>query len=180
MTLSRDDAARALGDVEAAQARASILAQYARQGDTLIAWGAVWGVCNLVSQFTPRAAGPAWLVGTAIGIGVTAWVNRGGTERSRGRRFALTFLVVALFLSGVFAVSPPRSAEAGDAVISLCVAGAYALMGVWTGPRWAVLGVGLSALILLGWFVAPAWFFLWMALAGGGALIVGGLWLRSA
>ena len=180
MTLSREDAARALGDVDSAQARASTLAGYARQGDTLVAWGAMWLACNLVSQFAPPFAGRAWLAGTIAGVAATAWANRQGSGRAKGRRTALTFLVVILLLCGVFAVSPPQSPAALDAVVSLCVAGGYGLLGVWAGRRWLLLGAALFVLILAGWFAAPAWFFLWMALAGGGALIVGGLWLRRA
>ena len=180
MTVSRRDAVQALGEVEAAQAQAVTLAQYARQGDVLLAWGAVWLVCNLVSQFTPDASRWAWPLGVLFGLGASVLVGRRRASNAQRRSAGLAFLAVSALLVGIFAVSPPRTPAAADAVISLCVAGAYALVGVWSGARWRVLGAALFALILLGWFAAPGWFFLWMALAGGGALIVGGVWLKSA
>jgi hypothetical protein len=35
-------------------------------------------------------------------------------------------------------------------------------------------------LTIVGFFVLPAIFMLWMAVVGGGALVLGGLWLRRA
>lgn len=179
MALSRREVVRALGEVEAAQAQAAHLAQYARQGDVLLAWGAVWLVCNLVSQFTPQQSRWTWPLGVLLGLSASV-VARRGVERRHGRRAGLGFLAVSALLAGVFAVSPPRTPAAADAVISLCVAATYMLAGVWGGARWLVLGASLFALILLGWFAASAWFFLWMAVAGGGALILGGVWLKGA
>ena len=35
------------------------------------------------------------------------------------------------------------------------------------------------AATLIGWVLAHDYFFLWMAAAGGGGLILGGLWFRK-
>jgi hypothetical protein len=40
-------------------------------------------------------------------------------------------------------------------------------------------GVVVAALTLIGFFGLPQYFLLWMAVVGGGALILGGFWLRS-
>jgi hypothetical protein len=39
--------------------------------------------------------------------------------------------------------------------------------------------VPVVALALAGYFLVPAWFYLWMALLGGGVMIILGLFIRS-
>jgi hypothetical protein len=65
-----------------------------------------------------------------------------------------------------------------EAFIPLVVAASYAVMGCWVGLRLTVAGGALAALTLCGFFFVPAYFSLWMAVVGGGALVLGGLWLR--
>ncbi|HVB86508.1 MAG TPA: hypothetical protein VNK23_07585 [Candidatus Dormibacteraeota bacterium] len=45
--------------------------------------------------------------------------------------------------------------------------------------RMAILGFAVGALTAGGYFSLPQYFLLWMAGVGGGALILGGLWLRK-
>ena len=43
-----------------------------------------------------------------------------------------------------------------------------------------VIGAGITALTLIGYFFAGAWFELWMAFVDGGGLMLGGLWMRRS
>lgn len=62
-----------------------------------------------------------------------------------------------------------------------CLAmGGYMLFGLWRGLRWTVLGAAVTALSLLAYFCLTPWFNLVMAAAAGGALLLGGTWLRHA
>ena len=65
-------------------------------------------------------------------------------------------------------------------VVSLIVALFYFLGGLWIGSRLAVTGLALAVLTLVGYYLFPAYFLLWMAVVGGGALILAGVWLRTA
>ena len=57
----------------------------------------------------------------------------------------------------------------------------FSNIGLWTrGWRMLPLGLALIALTTLGYFMLPNHFLYWMAGVGGGGLILGGLWLRSA
>jgi hypothetical protein len=56
----------------------------------------------------------------------------------------------------------------------------YFLSGLWIGSRLAVTGLALAVLTLVGYYLFPAYFLLWMAVVGGGALILAGAWLRTA
>jgi hypothetical protein len=55
---------------------------------------------------------------------------------------------------------------------------AYTLAGLWLGPAFVAIGVGVTALTLVGYFVAGPWFELWMAVVYGGGLMLGGYWMR--
>ncbi len=46
------------------------------------------------------------------------------------------------------------------------------------GHTFAAIGLGISALTLIGFFSIGEAFPLWMAFVNGGGLILGGLWMR--
>ncbi len=77
---------------------------------------------------------------------------------------------------------PPLKTDAQfGAFFPILVGLYYALIGIWTrGVRMIVLSVALGVLTLFGFFHIQHDFELWMAGVGGGGLILGGLWLRSA
>jgi len=54
------------------------------------------------------------------------------------------------------------------------------MIGLFGAPRLLVTGIGVYVLTLAGYFLLPQIFQLWMAAVGGGGLIIGGLWLRTA
>ena len=54
----------------------------------------------------------------------------------------------------------------------------YALAGIWFGIAFVAIGLGITALTLIGFFYIGEVFPLWMAFVNGGGLIVGGLWMR--
>jgi hypothetical protein len=41
------------------------------------------------------------------------------------------------------------------------------------------MGLIVTALTIAGFFLLPAWFYLWMAIASGGSLILSGLFIRK-
>jgi hypothetical protein len=56
----------------------------------------------------------------------------------------------------------------------------YTIVGLWFGYAFVAIGVGITALTLIGYFFAGDWFNLWMAVVDGGGLILGGLWMRRS
>jgi hypothetical protein len=54
----------------------------------------------------------------------------------------------------------------------------YMLAGLWFGYAFVAIGLGISALTLIGFFYIGEAFPLWMAFVNGGGLILGGLWMR--
>ena len=56
----------------------------------------------------------------------------------------------------------------------------YAVAGLWFGPAFTAIGLGLTGLIVAGYFWSGADFTLWMAVVTGGGFILCGLWMRRA
>ena len=56
----------------------------------------------------------------------------------------------------------------------------YIIAGLWFGRAFVAIGLGISALALVGYFFAGDWFELWMAFVDGGGLMLGGLWMRRS
>jgi hypothetical protein len=54
----------------------------------------------------------------------------------------------------------------------------YVLAGIWVGRFFIFCGLVIALLTVTGFWWAGPWFQLWMAVVNGGALILGGLWLR--
>ena len=182
MTLTRDEAARALAEMETAQRRTSVLARYSAGGPILMLWGGEWFVCNLVSQFGGSAANWVWPVATVVTIALTFWISsrRPDPTNRKGWKAFATSAAVGGFFAGLFAILRLHDMQQVNALISLAVASAYVVLGVWTGARYAWLGLAVFAAVMIGFFGFPQLFFLWMAVVGGGALTLGGLWLRKA
>jgi hypothetical protein len=84
-----------------------------------------------------------------------------------------------LFFGVALTVVGPLQARQIDAFFPLVFGGAYLIAGVWLGTRYVICGVALIAATVAGYFYAGDAFGWWMAVAGGGVLLLTGLWLRK-
>ena len=194
MNVTRDEAARALEEIGEAKARMTRLSVYSGLAPNFILWGLIWFLANLVTEYRPDLAGRAWLIGALlIGTPLTLYFTvrfarrsgarirqAGGDGRKLGNRMALLGGVAWAFFFSLAAVTAPLDNRQVDAFISLFLAFAYAIGGVWGGWRLMTIGLAAAAGILFGYFALHQHFYLWMAVVGGGALFAGGLWLRKA
>jgi hypothetical protein len=90
--------------------------------------------------------------------------------------------IVATFLAFITAtalIMQPHDPRQMAAFVPLVIAACYIVLGVGKGRRLALTGMGLGLLTMIGYFVVPSSFMLWMAAVGGGALLIGGFWLRQ-
>jgi hypothetical protein len=183
MSIPSQEAAHALSAIEQAQRHSAEAYRDQRFSPHLFLWGAIWIIGYAATYFRPGASA-IWLALVPIGMIGSFWIgSRGGSDRSgasSGWRYGATALAVFLFISAWLAILPARSSEQVGALIPILVALSYVVVGVWTrGRRIALLGLTLGALTVGGYFWLPQYFLLWMAALGGGALILGGFWLRS-
>lgn len=190
MNISRQEAGAALDSIQDASAAVKQRRIYAHAAPYFILWGSIWAVCNSITQFWPEWAGRGWQVGQLIGLVITAWLTvrlirceraaaaeRPGA-RDHGTNFALLGVTLICYFIAMFTVLAPISGRRMGAFISLFWTLAYMAAGAWAGVRLFVIGAVGTAGILLSYLYAGDYFPLAVAIAGGGTLIVGGLWLR--
>jgi len=181
-----EEAAQALRDAEAAAERSTTAAGYQQASAHLILWGVVWLVANLLGYLRLGVDAYAWPLLTLGGvagsfvIGLRARRGAPGARGHRGLMALLIALAIATFAVGLSVISPPQSFRQSEALICLAVGSSYIVLGAATGLRIAAVGLAIVGATLAGWLYARELFQLWMALAGGGGLILGGFWLRKA
>lgn len=182
MPIPPQEAANALRDIEHTQQHSGQIYHYQKSSPHLFLWGVVWIIGYAVTY-----ARPTWyllwpflaVIGIIGSFLVSRLIPTAGSRTALGWRYAATFVAVALFIEALFAILPPKSSLQIDALFPLLVAIWYVLLGVWTrGGRIALLGLALGLLTVCGYFWLQHYFLLWMAGVGGGALILGGFWLR--
>lgn len=180
MTISKDDAARALGAIDQARGRLRETTAYGHASPFLIVWGLVWLGADLLTQFAP-GFGMAWPACVAAGvvasvaIGMRMGAKGGG---GMGWRTGATWAVVMAMVVSIFLVIPVTSAREVHSVFGLVFGFAYVIIGLWMGWRMAALGVALVGLTLVGFYAVRGGYALYMGVVAGGALILGGVWLR--
>ena len=184
MTINRNEAGAMLADVDAIVARVKQSRLYRRIGEVTILWGVVIVCGHLLSvAAAPRWSPWDWRAADVFGVAATiVLVARG--RWSQGLRIPLRVLAIfALFFgfgllwSALLGRFGPREL---DAFWPTLVLFGYALAGLWLGAVFAALGLGLSALIVAGYFWSGEWFNLWLAVVNGGGFILCGLWMRRA
>lgn len=192
MNVSRDEAAAALDHVVEADARVRTWRFYGEASNYLVAWGVIWLAANLTTDLRPKWSGWAWLAGIVAGSVVTILLTirnaRRGHQRQAmsraesrafGQRAALLGITVMLWFPTLSFLAGPLAPRQGNALISATWAFIYMAMGAFVGWRLFAIGFVTAAAIVFGYFAITQHFFLWMALVGGGSLILGGLWLRK-
>ena len=183
MPVSQSDAADALRDIDKTQARSARLYGYRMASPHLIVWGVIWAIGYAASYLRPEWH-LVWPVLVAAGSLASFWF--GSRAKPEGAvkldwRYAATFAAIAVFISAVFMILPPVTGAQTGAFFPILVGFFYTLIGIWSrGTRMLVAGVALVALTLFGFFYLQPYFALWMAIVGGGGLVLGGIWLKAA
>ena len=149
----------------------------------MIIAGAMWLVGFTASQFLPEDyVGWIWAVVSALGTLAMVWVGTHVARHSSVRAapwwpFFLFWWVLAVFdLLLVWIFEIDESAKIG-LLILLTTALGYVQFG--SLYYWLIGGVGvlIGGLAIAAFLLIPAFFYLAMAILGGGLLIATGLWM---
>jgi hypothetical protein len=146
----------------------------------------LWGVLVLAGYVAnyvwPRHGYTIWtavdLGGLVIASAVGFFINRRSGAGNFPIRSTISFLLIGVFglyctlLLGQFG---PRQMIVFWTLYGMMF---YAIAGVWFGYAFIVIAACTTALTLISYCYAGPAFLLWMAVAHGGGLIVGGLWMR--
>ena len=193
MNISREEASSSLRDIGLVHQRSATLQNYRHFAPHMLVWGCIWLLANSLCDFFPERAGQIWPILSIVGVVIS--LTNGARARGRliasggaaapastlaqGWRWALCALVLFGFFSATFAVLPPQSGLQATAFISLFFMFAYMIYGALAGLRVFFIGLIAAVAILYGYFSLASHQFLWLGVCGGGALIVGALWVRK-
>lgn len=186
MPISTQEAADTLRDIARTQHHASVLRGYEKGAPHLILWGLIWAIGYGTSDLAPALANPAWLVLDIAGftgsflISRASLAHRSGARSGYGARFAGVGIAALAFIAATYYIMQPHEPAQFGAFPALFVALIYAVVGIWRGSRWAIAGVAVGVCTVAGYAFFREHFMLWMAVIGGGTLILTGLWLRRA
>lgn len=180
--ISPNEAADTLRNIEAAANRSSTALGYEMASPHLILWGVIWVIGYGVSYVRPEWS-IIWLPLVAVGSLASFWVGyrmnaRIGVQKYDPRQF-YTFLAVFIFIVAQCVIFAPMNSLQISTYFPILVAFYYALIGIWIrGTRMLLLGIATIVLTFAGYYWLHPHYLLWMAIVGGGGLILGGIWLR--
>jgi|SRR5579872_281712 len=171
----------ALQEAALAERRSAESYSYSRSAPYCILWGLIWMVgYGGMTVLKGTDIAWLWLILSATGMAISFWIGTGRTDgrSSNGWRMGSLFAIIAAFTFALFAILPPTNELQVGAYSPLLLSAIYAALGLWLGVRYILLAAFLAALTLGAYFFQKEFFFVWMAVAGGGSLLLTGLWMR--
>ncbi len=186
MVISQSEAAESLADVERVGRRTQVTNAYQAASPFLILWGLVWiAGYTATGLTTPALWGWVWLpaiiVGVVGSIVVGGRMGRMGARSGQGQGWGSLgiSLICCAFMASVYYVFQPTSTMPYLVFPALVVSLIYGIVGCLGMPRFALIGAGVFAVVMLALVFAPQFMAFWIAGAAGGGLVLGGLWMRS-
>jgi hypothetical protein len=186
--ISAEQASNALKEAVATEQRSRAAYSYSLSAPYCFLWGTVWLLGYGAEALFPLGH-PAWMwlgwwwFGLSMtGAVISVLIGRRQNARRPGMswRIGVVFLIIWLFTLALFAVLHPRSDLQVGAYWPLLFAAIYAAFGLWMGLRYVLIGIFMAVSTLAAYFFMREYFFHWMALVGGGSLLLTGFWMRRA
>ncbi len=146
--------------------------------------GIIWLVGFLGQQFLPEhLAGWAWVVVNTVGLSIIAWLMIRTARKDRASPPMLRSIMLSWLALGVFDVLFVWLFEVETAyhfplLVLITIALGYVQVGLlsYYVPL-LIVGVAITALVVGAFLLVQPYFFLSVALLGGGLLIGTGLWM---
>lgn len=176
------EASAALADIDDIVQRVKQSQLYELASLAALWWGVLVFAGNVVTWLWPFYAVYAWPAVDILGVGGLVAFRLLTPPHVNGADFDIRLLLVfALFFAfgyictNVLGHFGPRELGAFWPIYFMLF---YTLAGLWFGHAFVAIGLGITALTLIGYFYIGEAFPLWMAFVNGGGLILGGLWMR--
>lgn len=183
MNLTKEEAAAALAAVARSQEalRQAFRAQHGHY--YLWLWGIVWILMALSAHLGGQAAIQRYFPLLCLGGGAAScliglWQRRVVRVPVDRRFMSVLAALLGFGLLWPFLLRPAPGSERIFTYISLIVAQFYIVAGIWFDSYLVWLGLILAVLLVTGFVFFLPVFWLWIAFCGGGALILGGFYVR--
>jgi hypothetical protein len=195
--VTRQEALSALDEIERVSHHVRRTLATGVMSSMLILWGVIWIAGFSAEQFAPHAY-RVWLALDAIGIAVSlflgVWSRKPAVEGPSPGRIGACWLILFAYAALWSFLLVPSGALSGPGWagyapvleqkmallwVTVCMF-AYVVMGLWLDRFLLWLGLLVTVASLAGFFFVQPYFYLWVAVAGGGSLVVSGLFIRKA
>jgi hypothetical protein len=184
MSIDSKQATEALNEIDAIVRRVRQSRIYDIASQMAILWGVLVFAGNIATYVWPRYGSYIWITVNTAGVVGSFAVSALGYTRTAERTFDIRLLaaVVLFFAFGLFCTTvlghfTPRQLATFWPIYFMLL---YSIAGLWTGYAFVAIGLGITALTLIGYYFSGVWFELWMAVVNGGGLVLGGLWMRRS
>lgn len=152
----------------------------------LLLWGFLWLFGFLGSQFlSQEQADILWAVLDTLGGVLSALFGvrmgravRGPFSSIIGKRIGWFWLLLMLYTVIILAIVQPIEGKQLAMIITLAAMLGWVALGLWVSPESFWGGLAITVIALIGYFLLPGIFYLWMAVFGGGGMIALGLYIR--
>jgi hypothetical protein len=194
--ISRQEALAALGEIDRVREHMRRTLAAGSMAPMLILWGVIWLVGFATEQFMAHAY-RTWVVLDLLGIAGSMYLGMSGRSSAvkgpgDGRIGASWIILFSYAILWSFLLFPSEMISAGGwgsygpvlerkmalLWVTVCMF-AYVVMGVWLDRFLLWLGGLVTLLSLAGFYFEPQYFFLWVAVTGGGSLVISGLFIRK-
>jgi len=188
--IDRNEAAQALRSVDMVRSRTITAGAYSAASPHLLLAGLVWIAGYVATGLTHPTQWPLFWIPLAILCLVGSFVISVRSRRAdpvdpaariryaaRGLWLSAAMIV---FIESTYLLFRPAELTAYFVFPALLMGLVYAVIGAFGMPRFIWIGAGIFAVTIAGLLIAPASILFWVAAAGGGGLVLGGLWLRRA
>jgi hypothetical protein len=153
----------------------------------LIITGSIWLIGFLATQFLSGSiVAYIWIGITLLGSALSIFLGtrmgkrvRSSSVNATAKRAGLFWLFLVLFGIAAIAIAHPTDGKQITMFIILFIMLGQLAMGLllsFSSTWWAL---PITALALIGYFLLPGFFYLWMAILGGGGMIALALYIHS-
>jgi hypothetical protein len=181
MNISPEEAARALGEIEASRAAMRTTIRGFRGHYYLWLWGGIWAAIALLAEFHLLHVLNVshWLIFPGIAVSFLIMFSQGAKIRLPVNKQFIGVLAAIVVFSFVWplVLGHPANARSGFAYGVLQPMFCYIVAGIWFDCYLLWIGLLISAFILASLFFLPALFW-WSVVLCGGALIGTGFYVR--
>ncbi len=176
-------------------------------GDVIfIIWGIIWFIGGLGTYFMPALTtnhpegnvlagiltGTLWTILVAVGIivsyrsGRNSMPTRSPWGRSIGLMWWILYMFVDLWLALLFPFVRVQGQQESHlfwthmgAIAATVPMFAYVVFGLFFDRYMVWVGLGMTAMMVLGVYLLEPYFYIWVAVVGGGGLTATGLLIRN-
>ncbi len=154
---------------------------------SLIVTGVVWLTGFMCAQFlSGEIVAYIWIGLSILGSALSTVLGfrmgkriRSPSAAATAKQIGLIWLLLAVYCIAAIAIAQPTDGKQVTMFIVLFVMIGWLAMGLLLSFISVWPGLIIIALVLIGYFLLPGIFYLWMAILGGGGMIVLGLYIRS-